>query len=117
MTADDIDDDHDFPALREQLGCARLHPGTLCGKKPFHVHELSSVDNDSDVDVKMGLEIASAGHEEVDHCTGDQLADTEKVSLYFLSLLKMNSEHNDPHSCYCQYQRHCHHKHCNNDTN
>ena len=53
MTADDIDDDDDFPALREQLGCARLHPGTLCGKKPFHVHELSSVDNDdSDVDVK-----------------------------------------------------------------
>ena len=35
MTADDIDDDDDFPALREQLGCARLHPGTLCGKKPF----------------------------------------------------------------------------------
>ena len=57
MTADDIDDDDDFPALREQLGCARLHPGTLCGKKPFHVHELSSVDNDSDVDVKMGLDV------------------------------------------------------------
>ena len=57
MTADDIDDDHDFPALREQLGCARLHPGTLCGKKTFHVHELSSVDNDSDVDVKMGLDV------------------------------------------------------------
>ena len=61
---------------------------------------MSSVDNDSDVDVKMGLEIASAGHEEVDHCTGDQLADTEKVSLYFLSLLKMNSEHDDPHNCF-----------------
>ena len=86
-------------------------------KKTFLVHELSSVDNDSDVDVKMGLEIASAGHEEVDHCTGDQLADTEKVSLYFSSLLKMNNEHDDPHNCYCQYQHHCHHKHCTNDTN
>ena len=78
----------------------------------------TDVDNDdSDVDVKMGLEIASAGHEEVDHCTGDQLADTEKVSLYFSSLLKMKSKHDDPHNCYCQYQHRCHHKHCTNDTN
>ena len=53
MTADNIDDDDDFPALREQLGCPRLHPRTLCGKKPFHVHELSSVDDDSDVELIM----------------------------------------------------------------